>query len=270
MNNLEKYLFKHILNAKIAPTRLDNAEDIDWSPVPEEEVPTDWTWVQTLLPTLGIILITLLVKLSKRANQTPDTPPSREKSCAEKTLEILTKELLKLRGYNQSVTWEAAVLLEIIKELIDKLDDKCKSEFLALPELQAILGRIGDKLGLKPDEVLERLKDKTPEGLIAIATMYLQLGAQNAAIRMYVLGKTISDEHPGGNERLANWVVGLGLTVAMLIALGLGIAAGSVLLDLTGIGAAVGVPAGLVAATLIALGIWLQQNQGNNNSGNSA
>jgi hypothetical protein len=261
MNNLEKYLFKHILNAKIAPTRLDNAEDIDWSPVPEEEVPTDWTWVQTLLPTLGIILITLLVKLSKRANETPDTPPSREKSCAEKTLEILTKELLKLRGYHQSVTWEAAVLLEIIKELIDKLDDKCKSEFLALPELQAILGRLGDKLGLKPDEVLERLKDKTPEGLIAIATMYLQLGAQNAAIRMFVLAK-------GGNEQLVAWV--LGLSVASIIAIGIALAAGSVALDLTGIGAAVGVPAGVVAATLIALGIWLQQNQGNNNSGNSA
>jgi hypothetical protein len=261
MNNLEKYLFKHILNAKIAPTRLENAEDIDWSPVPEEEVPTDWTWVQTLLPYLGIILITLLVKLSKRANEKPDTPPSREKSCAEKTLEILTKELLKLRGYNQSVTWEAAVLLEIIKELIDKLDDKCKSEFLALPELQAILGRIGDKLGLKPEEVLERLKDKTPEGLIAIATMYLARGAQNAAIRMYVLGK-------GGNEQLVAWV--LGLSVASIIFYGLALGAGSVILDLTGIGLPAGIAVGTVSATIIALGIWLQQNQGNNNSGNSA
>jgi hypothetical protein len=105
--------------------------------------------------------------------------------------------------------------------------------------------------------MVEKLQDKTPEGLIAIAAIYLRLGAQNAAIRMYVLGN-------GGNEQLANWLAGLGLTVAAIIALGVALAAGSFVLDLTGLGLPAGIAVGTVSATIIALGIWLQQNQGNN------
>jgi len=268
MNNLEKYLFKHILNAKIAPTRLDNAEDIDWSPVPEEELPTDYTWIQNLFPFLGFALVPLIVKLAKLARKKPDNPPSHgPQACAKKALEILIRNITNMVNNGDP---DAVAIFSLLKDLLDKLDDECKREFLALPEAQEIIQTIGSGLGLTGDEVLERLKDKTPEGLIAIATMYLRLGAQNAAIRMYVLGKTISNEQPGGNEQLANWVAGLGLSVAMIIALGVVLAAGSVFLDLTGFGLPAGIAVGTASAAIIALGIWLQQNQGNNNSGNSA
>jgi hypothetical protein len=261
MNNLEKYLFKHILNAKIAPTRLEDAQNVDWSPVPEEEVPTDYTWVQSLFPLLGVALVTLIVKLAKLARKKPDKPPSHgPQACAKKALEILIRNITNMANNGDP---DAVAIFSLLKDLLDKLDDECKREFLALPEAQKIIQTIGSGLGLTGDEVLERLKDKTPEGLIAIAAIYLRTGAQNAAIRMYVLAK-------GGNEELANWLVGLGLTVAAIIALGAALAAGSVILDLTGVGLPAGIAVGTASAIIIALGIWLQQNQGNNNSGNSA
>lgn len=261
MNNLERYLFQHIVNAKIAPTRLDNAEDVDWSPVPEQELPTDYTWIQSLFPFLGVALVALLVKLAKLARKKPDNPPSHgPQECAKKALEILIRNITNMVNNGDP---DAVAIFSLLKDLLDKLDDECKREFLALPEAQEIIQTIGSGLGLTGDEVLERLKDKTPEGLIAIAAMYLRIGAQNAAIRMFVLAK-------GGNEKLANWLAGLGLTVAAIIALGIALAAGSFVLDLTGLGLPAGIAVGTVSATIIALGIWLQQNQGNNNSGNSA
>jgi len=268
MNHLEKYLFKHILNAKIAPTRLDNAEDIDWSPVPEQEVPTDYSWVIFLLPTLGLLLIPLLGKLKKLAREKPEEPTPRaprEKTCAEEAFENLlrlisetTRIIIRERLTRDQ---EAALLMEALRKLLDSLDDECKRQFLAVPETRNLINALGRGAGV--DDILEKLQDKTPEGLIAIAAIYLRLGAQNAAIRMYVLGN-------GGNEELANWLAGLGLTVAAIIALGVALAAGSFVLDLTGIGLPAGIAVGTVSATIIALGIWLQQNQGNNNSGNSA
>ena len=262
MNNLEKYLFQHILNAKIAPTRLDNAEDVDWSPVPEPELPTDYTWLQSLFPVLGIALVALLVKLAKLARKKPSSDrPDPQKSCAQKALEKLL-ELIST-GARSGGLYEEVEVLSMLKQLLDSLDDECKREFLSLPEAQGLINGIAAGVGLTLDELLNKLKDNTPEGLMAIAAMYLRLGAQNAAIRMFVLAN-------GGNEELANWLAGLGLTVAAIIALGIALAAGSFVLDLTGIGLPAGIAVGTVSATIIALGIWLQQNQGNNNSGNSA
>ena len=275
MNSKDVKLFNYIAKVAakrgdtvIAPNTFEGVGPLESDDSIRQEEPTDYSWVTLLFPTLGLLLIPLLGKLAKLARKKPEEPTPREKSCAEKALEILTKSIGEIPR-NDNID-EAVEVFSMLKKLLDTLDDECKREFLALPEVQGIINSLGRNLGLTGDEVLERLKDKTPEGLIAIATMYLQLGAQNAAIRMYVLGKTASNEQPGGNEQLANWVAGLGLTVAAIIALGLGLAAGSVLLDLTGLGLPAGIAVGTASAAIIALGIWLQQNQGNNNSGNSA
>ena len=245
----------------IAPNTFEGVGPLESDDSIRQEEPTDYSWVTLLFPTLGLLLIPLLGKLAKLARKKPEEPTPREKSCAEKALEILTKSIGEIPR-NDNID-EAVEIFSMLKKLIDTLDDECKREFLALPEVQGIINSLGRNLGLTGDEVLDRLRDRTKEGLIAIATMYLARGAQNAAIRMYVLGN-------GGNEELANWLAGLGLTVAAIIALGVALAAGSFVLDLTGLGLPAGIAVGTVAATIIALGIWLQQNQGNNNSGNSA
>jgi DNA-binding Lrp family transcriptional regulator len=241
----------------IAPNRFEGVGPLESDDSIRQEDPTDYSWVTLLYPTLGVLLVGLLRKLYKLYREDPSGPGA----CAKKALEILIR---RIKNSKPEPGMDAVELFSILKDVIDKLDDECRAEFLSLNEVKIRIGVAADGLGLTPDEVLERLKDKTPEGLIAIATMYLRLGAQNAAIRMFVLGQ------PGGNEQLANWVAGLGLTVAMIIALGVVLAAGSVLLDLTGFGLPAGIAVGTASAAIIALGIWLQQNQGNNNSGNSA
>jgi hypothetical protein len=268
MNSKDVKLFNYIAKVAakrgdtvIAPNTFEGVGPLESDDSIRQEEPTDYSWVTLLFPTLGLLLIPLLGKLAKLARKKPEEPTPREKSCAEKALEILTKSIEEI-ARNDNID-EAVEVFSMLKKLLDTLDDECKREFLALPQVQGLINSLGRNLGLTGDEVLERLKDKTPEGLIAIATMYLARGAQNAAIRMYVLGN-------GGNEELANWLAGLGLTVAAIIALGVALAAGSFVLDLTGIGLPAGIAVGTVSATIIALGIWLQQNQGNNNSGNSA
>jgi len=253
----------------IAPNTFEGVGPLESDDSIRQEEPTDYSWITLLLPTLGLLLIPLLGKLEKLSRiKLPEIPSSqlpREKTCAEKTFEKLlqligdtTRTIIRERLNRDQ---EAALVMEALRKLLDSLDDECKRQFLAVPETRNLINALGHGFGV--DDILEKLQDKTPEGLIAIAAIYLRLGAQNAAIRMYVLGN-------GGNEELANWLAGLGLTVAAIIALGVALAAGSFVLDLTGIGLPAGIAVGTVSATIIALGIWLQQNQGNNNSGNSA
>lgn len=234
----------------IAPNRFDDIGPLESDDSIRQEEPTDYSWVTILLPTLGVLLIPLLRKLYQLYKEDPSGPGA----CAKKALEILIR---RIKNSKPEPGMDAVELFSILKDVIGKLDDECKAEFLSLNEVKIRIGVAADGLGLTTDEVLERLKDSTPEGLIAIAAMYLRLGAQNAAIRMYVLSR-------GGNEELANWLAGLGLTVAAIIALGIALAAGSFVLDLTGLGLPAGIAVGTVSATIIALGIWLQQNQGNN------
>jgi len=234
----------------IAPNTFEGIGPLESDDSIRQEEPKDYTWVTVLLPTLGLLLIPLLRKLYQlyKENQ------SGTGACAKKALDILIR---RIKNSKPEPGMDAVELFSILKDVIDKLDDECRAEFLSLNEVKIRIGVAADGLGLTPDEVLERLKDKTEEGLIAIAAIYLRTGAQNAAIRMYVLAN-------GGNEQLANWLAGLGLTVAAIIALGVALAAGSFVLDLTGLGLPAGIAVGTVAATIIALGIWLQQNQGNN------
>jgi hypothetical protein len=241
----------------IAPNTFEGVGPLESDDSIRQEEPTDYSWVILLLPTLGLLLIPLLRKLYLLYEENQIGPGA----CAKKALDRLIRRIKNHTSSGPGM--EAVDLFSILKDVIDKLDDECREEFLSLNEVKIRIGVVATGLGLTPDEVLERLKDKTPEGLIAIAAIYLRLGAQNAAIRMYVLGN-------GGNEELANWLAGLGLTVAAIIALGVALAAGSFVLDLTGLGLPAGIAVGTVSATIIALGIWLQQNQGNNNSGNSA
>jgi hypothetical protein len=205
----------------IAPNTFEGVGPLESDDSIRQEEPTDYSWVTLLLPTLGLLLIPLLGKLKKLARKKLEEPTPREKSCAEKALEILTKSIEEI-ARNDNID-EAVEVFSMLKKLLDTLDDECKREFLALPEVQGLINSLGRNLGLTGDEVLDRLRDRTKEGLIAIATMYLARGAQNAAIRMYVLGN-------GGNEELANWLAGLGLTVAAIIALGVALAAGSLLI----------------------------------------
>jgi hypothetical protein len=248
----------------IAPNTFEGVGPLESDDSIRQEEPTDYSWLTLLFPTLGLLLIPLFGKLAKLSRiELPEIPRSqlpREKTCAEKAF-IKLLELIRDIPIAISRDQEAALLMEALRKLLDSLDDECKRQFLAVPETRDLIDALGRGAGVS--DILEKLQDKTPEGLIAIAAIYLRLGAQNAAIRMYVLGN-------GGNEQLANWLAGLGLTVAAIIALGVALAAGSFVLDLTGFGLPAGIAVGTVSATIIALGIWLQQNQGNNNSGNSA
>jgi len=238
----------------IAPNRFEGVGPLESDDSIRQEDPTDYSWVTILYPTLGVLLVGLLRKLYQLYKEDPSGPGA----CAKKALEILIR---RIKNSKPEPGMDAVELFSILKDVIDKLDDECKAEFLSLNEVKIRIGVAADGLGLTPDEVLERLKDKTPEGLMAIATMYLRLGAQNAAIRMFVLSR-------GGSEELIGWL--LGLSAAMIIFIGIGLAAGSIGLDFTGFGLPAGLVLGSFSGIIIALGIWLQQNQGNNNSGNSA
>jgi len=115
----------------IAPNTFEGVGPLESDDSIRQEEPTDYSWVTLLFPTLGLLLIPLLGKLAKLARKKPEEPTPREKSCAEKALEILTKSIEGI-ARNDNID-EAVEVFSMLKKLLDTLDDECKREFLALP-----------------------------------------------------------------------------------------------------------------------------------------
>ena len=265
MNNFEKHLLIHIVQAKLEPTKLQDISQKDVSQTDwqqntdvEEQVPIDYSWIpQILLSLVPSLIITATIVLVKYLINKAKSDPSD--LCAKKALEILAKNIQKIKSVKSED--QGIALLEIFKDLIGKLDEDCRAKFLDLPDTKKVLKTLSDNLGLTIDELEQMLKNTTKDGLIAIAALYLKAGSQNAAIRVWAMAN-------GANENLVRWLVGLG--AASIITIGAALAIGSGALDLTGIGASIGVPAGVIAAMIIALGVWLKENQPADNNQNNA
>ena len=256
MNNFEKRLFTHILNAKVEPTLLQIApqEDVDVGPIqdpeemgPDQRLETLWLLVKTVIPTAFALLMWALIT---------ELLESRSDKCAQAALKALEKALNKRKnmpGYTgASPAEQGAQLIEIFQEALSEIAGECEKKFKAMPKVKNIAINIGITLRETADEVLK--KYLVPGGLIAYAKRLLEIGSQGAAIRLWLY----ANNYNFSASEVA-WIAGL--SVAGIIALGVAIAAAGGALDLTVWGAPAGVALNVVGVGIVALGIWLYNNQ---------
>ena len=266
MNNFEKRLFTHILNARVEPTLLQIApqEDMDVGPIQDtEEMGPDTRYDMIILILEGLFgatLLSLIVSVLRYLRI------RRNDACANKAYEALIKAINKRRnmpGYTgASPAEQGAQLIAILREVMNELDDACKKSFKSMPEIKAIAKKLGEALRESADEVLNKYIVPSEAGLIAYAKRLLEIGSQGAAIRLW-----LSANNYNFSASEVAWIVGLGL--AKIIALGLAIAAAGVVLDLTVWGAPAGVALNVVGAGIVALGLWIYNNQPPDNTDNT-
>jgi hypothetical protein len=256
MNNFEKRLFTHILNAKVEPTLLQIApqEDVDVGPIQDtEEMGPDYR-LQTLFDVLKLVIppiffwaVWTLVKglLDMRSDK-----------CSEAALKAIRKAINYHKNkplyLGSSPAEQAAQLIAIFQDILNEIGGDCKKKFLALPEVHQIARDIGVVVGETVDKILT--KYLVPGGLIAYAKRLLEIGSQGAAIRLWLY----ANNYNFSASEVA-WIAGL--SVAGIIALGVAIAAAGGALDLTVWGAPAGVALNVVGVGIVALGIWLYNNQ---------
>ena len=256
MNNFEKRLFTHILNAKVEPTLLQIApqEDMDVGPIQDtEEMGPDYRLqalfdvAKLVLPFIFFWAVWTLIKglLDMRSDK-----------CSEAALKAIRKALNYHKNkplyIGSSPAEQAAQLIAIFKDILDEIGGECKKKFLDLPEVRQIARDIGVAIRKTADEVLKEYL--VPGGLIACAKRLLEIGSQAAAIRLWLY----ANNYNFSDSEMA-WIAGL--SVAGIIALGVAIAAAGGVIDLTVWGAPVGVALNVVGVGIVALGVWLYQNQ---------
>ena len=258
MNNFEKRLFTHILNAKVEPTLLQIApqEDMDVGPIQDtEEMGPDyrlemlWFLVKGVIPVSFSLLMWALIK---------ELLDSRSDKCAQAALKALEKALNKRKnmpGYTgASPAEQGAQLIEIFQEVLSEIAGQCEKKFKAMPKVKDIALNIGITLRETADEVLKKYFVPGNAGIIAYAKRLLEIGSQAAAIRLWLY----ANNYNFSASEVA-WIAGL--SVAGIIALGVAIAAAGGVIDLTVWGAPAGVALNVVGAGIVALGVWLYNNQ---------
>ena len=269
MNNFEKRLFTHILNARVEPTLLQIApqEDMDVGPIQDtEEMGPDTRYDMIILILEGLFgatLLSLIVSVLRYLRI------RRNDACANKAYEALIKAINKRRnmpGYTgASPAEQGAQLIAILREVMNELDDACKKSFKSMPEIKAIAKKLGEALRESADEVLNKYIVPSEAGLMAYAKRLLEIGSQAAAIRLWLqlklpTGITLSESETA-------WIAGLGIASIFIIGAA-SLAAGGVL-DLGGVTVPAGIVLNITGGAMILLSIWLYQNQPPDNTDNT-